>query len=36
MAGEEGTDSFAGDLGDLFRLPAENTFLIKASYWLNR
>ena len=36
VVGEEGTENFFGDLGDLFRLPSENTFLIKASYWLNR
>jgi len=36
VVGEEGTASFTGDLRDLFRLPAENTFLVKASYWLNR
>lgn len=34
--GEEGTASFGGDLRDLFRVRANNTFLIKASYWLNR
>ena len=34
--GEEGSESFTGDLRDLFRLPADNTFLVKASYWLNR
>jgi hypothetical protein len=36
VVGEEGTTGFDGDLRDLFRLPAENTFLIKASYWFNR
>jgi hypothetical protein len=36
VVGEEGTSDLAGDLRDLFRLPADNTFLIKASYWLNR
>jgi hypothetical protein len=34
--GQEGSAGFGGDLRDLFRLPADNTFLIKASYWLNR
>jgi hypothetical protein len=34
--GQEGTADVAGDLRDLFRLPADNTFLVKASYWLNR
>jgi hypothetical protein len=34
--GEEGRASLAGDLRDLFRLPADDTFLIKVSYWLNR
>ena len=34
--GEEGTASFGGDLRDLFRLRADNTFLVKVSYWLNR
>ena len=31
----EGTNSYQGDLRDLFRLPASNTFLLKVSYWLN-
>lgn len=31
----EGSGSIAGDFGDLFGLRADNTFLIKASYWLN-
>ena len=34
--GEEGTAGFGGDLDDLFRLRADNTFLLKLSYWLNR
>lgn len=34
--GEEGTAGFGDDLRDLFRLRAENTFLVKLSYWLNR
>ena len=36
VVGQEGTTSFFGDLNDLFRLRADNTFLIKISYWLNR
>jgi hypothetical protein len=36
VTGQEGTENFAGDLGDLFKLPADNTFLVKFSYWLNR
>jgi hypothetical protein len=32
----EGDRSFAGDLGDLFRERANNTFLVKLSYWLAR
>jgi len=31
----EGTDSFGGDLRNLFRLRPDNTFLVKLSYWLN-
>ena len=31
----EGTRSLSGNLGDLFGLRADNTFLVKASYWLN-
>jgi hypothetical protein len=31
----EGTNTFRGDMGDLFRLHPDNTFLIKASYWLD-
>src|SRR6266702_591527 len=30
-----GTRSFAGDFRDLFDLHPNNTFLVKASYWLN-
>jgi len=30
-----GTRSFAGDVRDLFSLHPDNTFLLKASYWLN-
>jgi Domain of unknown function (DUF5916) len=30
----EGTNSFRGDLRDLFQQRANNTFLVKASYWL--
>jgi hypothetical protein len=36
VVGEEGTESLGGDLRDLFALPADNTFLVKISYWLNR
>jgi hypothetical protein len=32
----EGDDSFRGDFGDLFRQRAEDRFLVKVSYWLNR
>ncbi|MBI2403035.1 MAG: carbohydrate binding family 9 domain-containing protein [Gemmatimonadetes bacterium] len=32
----EGSGSLAGDFGELFRLRADNTFLVKASYWINR
>ena len=32
----EGTRSFRGDLGDLFGRRADDTFLIKVSYWLSR
>jgi hypothetical protein len=31
----QGTRSFGGDLGDLFGLRADNTLLVKASYWIN-
>ncbi len=34
--GAEGTAGLGGDLRDLFSLPADNTFLVKVSYWLNR
>ena len=30
-----GTRSLAGDFRDLFDLHPNNTFLVKASYWLN-
>jgi hypothetical protein len=33
---EEGTNNVWGDLGDLFDQRADNTLLIKASYWINR
>jgi hypothetical protein len=32
----EGTNSFQGDVRDLFGLHPANTFLVKMSYWLNR
>jgi hypothetical protein len=32
----EGPKSFGGDLGDLFRQRANNTFLVKVSYWFAR
>ena len=32
----EGSDSFRGDVGNLFDLHPANTFLVKVSYWLNR
>ncbi len=32
----EGTNSFQGDVRDLLRLHPANTFLVKASYWLNK
>jgi hypothetical protein len=32
----EGTKSFGGDLGDLFRERADHTFLLKLSYWFAR
>lgn len=32
----EGTRSFSGDLNDLFNLRADNSFLVKVSYWINR
>ncbi|HUC39463.1 MAG TPA: DUF5916 domain-containing protein, partial [Gemmatimonadales bacterium] len=34
--GVEGTQSFSGDMNDLFDLRADNSFLVKASYWINR
>ena len=34
--GVEGSQSFRGDLGDLFNLPPDNSFLVKVSYWINR
>lgn len=34
-AGTEGTRSVVGDFRDLFQLPANNTLMVKASYWLN-
>ncbi|HST07249.1 MAG TPA: DUF5916 domain-containing protein [Gemmatimonadaceae bacterium] len=33
---QEGTDTFRGDVRNLFTLHPANTFLIKMSYWLNR
>ena len=32
----QGTKSFAGDFGDLFNQRANDTFLVKVSYWLAR
>jgi hypothetical protein len=34
--GQEGTAGFGGDVRDLFDLRADNNFLVKISYWLNR
>ena len=34
--GVEGTQSFAGDLNDLFHLRPDNSFLVKFSYWIDR
>jgi hypothetical protein len=34
--GAEGTQSFSGDLNDLFNLAPDNSFLVKMSYWINR
>lgn len=34
--GAEGTQSFGGDIGDLFNLRPDNSFLVKLSYWINR
>ena len=31
----EGTETFRGDMANLFRLRPDNTFLVKASYWLD-
>ncbi|MBI4502394.1 MAG: carbohydrate binding family 9 domain-containing protein [Gemmatimonadetes bacterium] len=31
----EGSRPLGGDLRDVFRLPADNAFLLKASYWIN-
>jgi hypothetical protein len=36
FTGVEGTQSFGGDLGDLFDLRPDNAFLMKLSYWINR
>jgi hypothetical protein len=36
VVGAEGNANFFGDVSDLFRLRADNTFLVKLSYWLNR
>jgi len=33
---ERGTRTFWGDLGDLFEQRADDVFLVKVSYWLNR
>jgi hypothetical protein len=32
----EGTRGFGGDIGDLFDLQPDNSFLVKLSYWINR
>src|SRR5205809_2532 len=34
-AGSQGSRSMGGDFRDLFNLHPDNTFLVKASYWLN-
>ena len=34
-AGAEGTNTYLGDVRDLFRVHPMNTFLVKVSYWLN-
>ena len=34
--GVEGTRGFGGDVGDLFSLRPDNSFLVKLSYWINR
>lgn len=31
----QGVRSFGGDLGEMFRLRADNTFLLKTTYWIN-
>jgi hypothetical protein len=36
LAEAEGPKSFGGDLGDLFGERADNTFLVKVSYWFAR
>jgi hypothetical protein len=36
FTGVEGTESFGGDLRDLFGLRPDNLFLLKMSYWINR
>jgi hypothetical protein len=36
FTGGEGTRGFGGDLGDLFTLRPDNSFLVKVSYWINR
>ena len=35
QAGAEGSRSMGGDFRDLFDLHPDNTFLVKASYWIN-
>jgi len=34
--GAEGSQSVRGDIGDLFDLHPDNSFLVKLSYWINR
>jgi uncharacterized protein DUF5916/cellulose/xylan binding protein with CBM9 domain len=34
--GVEGAQSFRGDIGDLFKVTPDNSFLVKLSYWINR
>ena len=34
--GVEGRRGFGGDIGDLFTLRPDNSFLVKLSYWINR
>jgi hypothetical protein len=36
FTGVEGTRGLDGDLGDLFTLRPDNSFLVKLSYWINR